>query len=51
MPIQRLKEIHWGEWLDIKTNAVENYQKEIIKLRNKINPLNIFMSSAKEVIV
>ncbi|NHC40580.1 radical SAM protein [Bacillus sp. MM2020_1] len=48
MPIQRFKEIPWGEWLDIKTNAAENYRKEIIKLRKKKNPLNIFMSSATD---
>ncbi|WP_413300092.1 radical SAM protein [Bacillus sp. 1P10SD] len=48
MPIQRFKEIPWGEWLDIKTNAAENYRKEIMKLRKKKNPLNIFMSSATD---
>jgi DNA repair photolyase len=48
MPIQRFKEIPWGEWLDIKTNAAENYRKEIIKLRKKNSPLNIFMSSATD---
>lgn len=48
MPIQRFKEIPWGEWLDIKANAAENYRKEIIKLRKKKNPLNIFMSSATD---
>jgi len=48
MPIQRFKEIPWGDWLDIKTNATENYRKEIIKLRKKKNPLNIFMSSATD---
>ncbi|MFP5108660.1 SPL family radical SAM protein [Neobacillus sp. C211] len=48
MPIQRFKDISWGEWLDIKTNAAENYRKEIIKLRKKMNPVNIFMSSATD---
>ncbi|WP_026567369.1 SPL family radical SAM protein [Bacillus sp. UNC41MFS5] len=48
MPIQRFKEISWGEWLDIKANAAENYRKEIFKLRKKKNPLNIFMSSATD---
>ncbi|MDN3015905.1 radical SAM protein [Paenibacillus sp. BSR1-1] len=48
MPIQRFKEIPWGQWLDIKTNAADNYRKEIIKLRNKHNPVNIFMSSATD---
>lgn len=48
MPIQRFKEIPWGEWLDIKTNAAENYRNEIIKLRKKNKPVNIFMSSATD---
>ncbi|MGC4377666.1 radical SAM protein [Fictibacillus sp. Mic-4] len=48
MPIQRFKEIPWGEWVDIKTNAAENYRKEMIKLRKKKNPINIFMSSATD---
>ncbi|WP_066371495.1 SPL family radical SAM protein [Neobacillus fumarioli] len=48
MPIQRIKEIPWGEWLNIKTNAAENYQKEIIKFRKKNNPVNLFMSSATD---
>ncbi|MED4227839.1 SPL family radical SAM protein [Neobacillus cucumis] len=48
MPIRRFKDISWGEWLDIKTNAAENYRKEIIKLRKKMNPVNIFMSSATD---
>ncbi|WP_251552081.1 SPL family radical SAM protein [Neobacillus muris] len=48
MPIQRFKGTPWGEWLDIKTNAAENYQNEIIKLRKKNKPVNIFMSSATD---
>jgi DNA repair photolyase len=48
MPIQRFKEISWGEWLDIKTNAAANYRKEIMRLRKKNNPVNIFMSSATD---
>jgi DNA repair photolyase len=48
MPIQKFKEIPWGEWLEIKTNAAENYRKEIIKLCNKSKPVNIFMSSATD---
>jgi DNA repair photolyase len=48
MPIQKFKEVPWGEWLDIKTNAAENYRTEIIKLRKKKNPVNIFMSSATD---
>lgn len=48
MPIQRFKDIPWGEWLDIKTNAAENYHNEILKLRKKNKPVNIFMSSATD---
>lgn len=48
MPMQRFKGIPWGEWLSIKTNAAENYRKEIMKLRKKDNPVNIFMSSATD---
>jgi DNA repair photolyase len=48
MPIQRFKEIPWGEWLDIKTNAAENYRNEMVKLRDKNKPVNIFMSSATD---
>ncbi|KKI90946.1 DNA photolyase [Bacillus sp. SA1-12] len=48
MPIQRFKQIPWGEWLDIKTNAAENYRNEIKKLRKKKNSVNIFMSSATD---
>lgn len=48
MPIQRFKEVPWGEWLEIKTNAAENYRNEIMKLRKKNNPVNIFMSSATD---
>ncbi|KRG13728.1 DNA photolyase [Virgibacillus soli] len=48
MPIQRFKDLPWGEWVDIKTNAAENYRNEMIKLRKKDNPVNIFMSSATD---
>jgi DNA repair photolyase len=48
MPIQKFKEVSWGEWVDIKTNAAENYRREIIKLRKKKNSVNIFMSSATD---
>lgn len=48
MPIQRFKETSWGEWLDVKTNAVENYRKEIMKLRRNNKPVRIFMSSATD---
>jgi DNA repair photolyase len=48
MPIQKFKETPWGDWLDIKSNAAENYRKEIIKLRKKEAPINIFMASATD---
>ncbi|AIQ60845.1 SPL family radical SAM protein [Paenibacillus borealis] len=48
MPIQKYKEIPWGEWVDIKVNAAENYRKEVILLRRKRKPINIFMSSATD---
>ncbi|MFC3344698.1 SPL family radical SAM protein [Paenibacillus abyssi] len=48
MPIQRFKDIPWGEWVDIKTNAAENYRTEMVKLRRKNKPIHIFMSSATD---
>lgn len=48
MPIQKFKDTPWGEWVDIKTNAAENYRNEVIKLRKKDQPINIFMSSATD---
>ncbi|MCY9691804.1 SPL family radical SAM protein [Paenibacillus alginolyticus] len=48
MPIQKFKEIHWGEWVDIKTNAAANYRNEVTNLRRKNKPVNIFMSSATD---
>ncbi|WP_017812241.1 SPL family radical SAM protein [Paenibacillus shenyangensis] len=48
MPIQQFKDIPWGEWLDIKINAAEIYRQQIVKLRAKGKPVNIFMSSATD---
>ncbi|WP_409297896.1 SPL family radical SAM protein [Peribacillus sp. SCS-26] len=48
MPIQKFKEIPWGDWVDIKRNAAENYRKELVSLRKKQKPVNIFMSSATD---
>ncbi|MGG6313104.1 SPL family radical SAM protein [Paenibacillus macerans] len=48
MPVQIYKEIPWGEWVDIKTNAADNYRSEMIKLRQRTKPVNIFMSSATD---
>lgn len=48
LPIQKFKGISWGEWVDIKMNAREVYRKEIIKLRKKERPINLYMSSATD---
>ncbi|MFZ4453629.1 SPL family radical SAM protein [Salibacterium aidingense] len=48
MPIQRFKDLPWGEWVDIKKNAADNYGNEMKKLRRKTKPVNIFMSSATD---
>ncbi|MFC4101428.1 SPL family radical SAM protein [Paenibacillus xanthanilyticus] len=48
MPIQRFKEIPWGEWVDIKTNAAEIYRKEVGSLRRRNKPVRLFMSSATD---
>ncbi|PZE21564.1 SPL family radical SAM protein [Paenibacillus xerothermodurans] len=48
MPIQAFRKVPWGEWLDIKTNAAENYRNEMLKLRGKNKPVNIFLSSVTD---
>jgi len=48
MPIQRFREIPWGQWVDIKGNAADNYRKEIASLRRRNRPVNLFMSSATD---
>ncbi|AKG37195.1 SPL family radical SAM protein [Paenibacillus durus] len=48
MPIQKYKDIPWGEWINIKLNAAENYNKEINSLRGRNKPINIFMSTATD---
>ncbi|MBB6633424.1 SPL family radical SAM protein [Cohnella thailandensis] len=48
MPIQRFREVPWGEWVDVKTNAAENYRNEVAALRRKGKPVNLFMSSATD---
>jgi len=48
MPIQEFRDVPWGEWLDIKKNAAENYRDELLKLRKKGKPSNIFISSATD---
>lgn len=48
MPMQRFKQIPWGQWLDVKSNAVDNYRKEIASLRRRHKPVHLFMSSATD---
>ena len=48
MPIQRFKEIPWGQRNGVEAHGADNYRKEILKLRKKNNPVNIFMSSATD---
>jgi DNA repair photolyase len=48
MPIQAFRDVPWGEWVDIKTNAADKYRDEMIKLRKKNNPVNLFMSSVTD---
>jgi DNA repair photolyase len=48
MPIQKYKSIPWGKWLDLKTNAAERYRNEMLKLRKRSKPVNIFMSSSTD---
>ncbi|MRH41456.1 radical SAM protein [Aquibacillus halophilus] len=48
MPIQKFKEIPWGQWVNLKINAAEKYQKEFTKLRKNNKTINIFMSSATD---
>ncbi|QTN01343.1 radical SAM protein [Sediminibacillus dalangtanensis] len=48
MPIQTFRDSTWGEWVDIKVNAVEKYRHEIKKLRKKHSTVNLFMSSATD---
>jgi DNA repair photolyase len=48
MPIQKFKEMPWGQWVDIKTNAADNYRREMIKLRSKGKQAKLFMASATD---
>ncbi|MGG4132176.1 radical SAM protein [Paenibacillus illinoisensis] len=48
MPIQKYKDLPWGEWVHIKANATENYKNEIKNLRKRDKPINIFMSTATD---
>ncbi|KMM39547.1 SPL family radical SAM protein [Guptibacillus hwajinpoensis] len=47
MPIALFREEDWGEWVDIKENAVELVKKEIPKARKK-GKVSIFMSSSTD---
>lgn len=48
MPIQKFKELPWGQWVDSKTNAADNYRREMVKLRAKGKPVRLFMASATD---
>jgi len=48
MPIQKFKDMPWGQWVDVKVNAADSYRQEISKLRRKNKPVNLFMSSATD---
>lgn len=48
LPVQKFKDKEWGTWLEIKQNAAEVYKQEVIKLRKKEKPINIFMSSSTD---
>lgn len=48
MPIQKYNDLPWGEWINIKLNAVENYNNEIKSLRRNKKSINIFMSTATD---
>jgi len=48
MPVQTYKDIPWGDWVSIKTNAAELYRNEVIKLRKKNKPIKLFFSSATD---
>ncbi|MED1791411.1 radical SAM protein [Brevibacillus nitrificans] len=48
MAIQRYSDTPWGEWVSIKTNAVDNYRNEMVNLRRKNKPINLFLSTATD---
>ncbi|QQE80044.1 radical SAM protein [Alicyclobacillus sp. SO9] len=48
MPVQKFKDMPWGTWVNIKTNAAEKYRIEAVKLRARNRPINIFMSSVTD---
>lgn len=47
MPIALFRDEDWGEWVDIKENAVDLVKKEIPKARKK-GDVSIFMSSSTD---
>ncbi|WP_174732761.1 SPL family radical SAM protein [Mesobacillus harenae] len=47
LPVGLFREEEWGSWIDIKTNAAELLNKELLKARKK-GPVTIFMSSATD---
>lgn len=48
MPISLFHEGDWGEWVDIKDNAIDLLENEIINARKKEEKVSIFMSSSTD---
>jgi DNA repair photolyase len=48
MPAAKYRDEEWGEYVDIKTNAAELLEKEIIKAKKKNQTVSIFMSTATD---
>ncbi|WP_186580443.1 SPL family radical SAM protein [Aquibacillus kalidii] len=47
MPISLYRDQEWGTWIDIKTNAADILEKELVKSKKK-GPVTLFMSSSTD---
>jgi DNA repair photolyase len=47
LPVSLFREQEWGTWIDIKTNAAQLLEKELVKARKK-GPVALFMSSSTD---
>lgn len=47
MPVALFRGSEWGEWVDVKTNAVERYKRELVSAKKK-GAVRIFMSSSTD---
>jgi DNA repair photolyase len=47
LPVSIFREEEWGAWIDIKTNAAELLEKELIKAKKR-GPVALFMSSSTD---